>query len=349
MEHILRQYGWTLRLAGIAAACLLLALAINGFVSSSLAPYTVPLTPDLRAQVEQQKSGPERKNPRQDENWSKAISERCFFGCEDPVDEASEGCPPQGCPEGQQCVSGQCVEAEPLAPVVADGALPVLSDLNLKLIGVMVSNKPEWSTALLEDQGTKQTYVVRTAEEVIAQTTLMEVKRDRIIIERNGRLEFIRLVDALTGNPSARAAAAVAQAAPAASRIPEEVAEAIEQAEEQQPEQAIVRGEDGSFQVDRETMDKRLADRAELAKGATIVPNYSGGKKNGLKLVNVSADSVYQQLGLQSGDVLKSVNGTPIRSQSHAMELMERFRESDSVALEVERSGEDTKFKYDIK
>lgn len=44
-----------------------------------------------------------------------------------------------------------------------------------------------------------------------------------------------------------------------------------------------------------------------------------------------------------------SVNGQDIRSQTHAMELMERFKEADSVTIAVERNGKQEKIKYDIK
>lgn len=350
MENFLRKYGWTLRLAGIAAVCLLVAMAINGALASMLAPYTVPSTPNLFEQAkgtDKSKNGANSKSSAT-QNWSRTLAERCFFGCVEKVDEVPT-CPEEGCPEGEQCVSGQCVSALPLNAVVGDGTLPVPSDLNLKLMGVMVSSKAEWSTALLEDQGTKQTYIVRTEEDVVPQATLKEVRRDRIIIERNGRLEYIRLVDTITGNPQA-ALGARSGAPPSTAKPINTPANLVKPAQASKDAgKTVQRTDNNAYAVDRKSMNAQLENRAALAKGATIVPNYKNGKKSGLKLVNVASDSVYQQLGMKSGDVLQSVNGEKIRSQAHAMEMMDRFRKADSVTIEVERGGKKEKIKYDIK
>ncbi len=350
MENFLRKYGWTLRLAAIAAVCLLIAMSVNGFIAGALAPYTVPPTPNLFAQVKSEQAKNTSKNPTstKNKNWTRSISERCFFGCVEKADEPS--CPAEGCPEGQQCVSGQCVPAQEGTSelVASDGKIPVPSDLNLKLTGVMVSKTPEWSTALISDPGTSTGYVARIDDQIASQAKLVEIKRDRIIIERNGRLEYIRLESAITGNPGGPGVAGPPQARavtpPATTRQVNEPTKPAQAAKK-----AVQRTDENAYQIDRKSMNAQLENKAALAKGATVVPNYKNGKKSGLKLVNVSADSVYQQLGMQSGDVLQSVNGEKIRSQAHAMEMMERFQKADNVTIEVERGGKRTKIKYDIK
>ncbi len=357
MENFFRKYGWTIRLGAIAVVCLLIALSVNGFISSVLAPYTVPEVPDLYEQAKQSSAKSTTAKTTRNQNWTKNISERCFFGCtETPENTDAPQCPEEGCPEGQQCVGGQCVEAGPTNPTFGNGSLPVASDLNLKLKGVMVSNQPEWSTAILEDESTKQTYFVRTGEQIVAQATLTDVRRDRIIFERNGRLEYIRLVDSIAGNPSLASLSTTLPPNLPTTTLPSSAQQidkdALEKSMEQQNQasgKTIQRVDNNTYAVDRKSMNEKLQDRQALAQGATVVPNYKNGKKSGLKLVNVQSNSIYGQLGMSSGDVLMSVNGSDIRSQAHAMELMERFKEADSVVIAVERKGKTEKIKYNIK
>ena len=347
METLFRRYGWAVRLAIIAIASLLIAMIINSFIASQLAPLTVPKLPDIKKQVatEASKKAVSNKSLAAVDRVG-AITTRCFFGCPEEVDPNACAEP---CPEGQQCVEGACVEPQPEIAEIP-GNLPVLSDLNVELVGVMVSSRPEWSSALIQDPASKQAYVVRPDEMLLGQAKVVEIKRDRIILERGGRLEFIRLKDTITGNPSA---ASLARAPSPPPSVPSPTAPRADPLkgiarEEEQEEQVKPLGE-GKFELSRASIDSRLKNRAELVKGASIIPNYRNGKKSGLKLLNVTGNSVYNQLGFKSGDVLQAVNGEEIRSQAHAMELMDKFRESDNVKIVIERNGKRETLDYNIK
>jgi len=346
MENIFRKYGWAMRLGLIAVACFLLASGVNAFVASKLAPYTVPTLPDLTASKGADKpSKGASRNPRA-VNRVKTISGRCYFGCVEPEEVPEKECK-EPCAEGEKCVEGVCVPEQPVGDQVASD-LPVESDLNVKLVGVMVSNKPQWSTALIQEPASKQAYVVRPEDMIVSEATLLEVKRDRIIIERNGRREFIRLQNTITGNPTANTVTPRVSSAPSTAPSTAKPSTA-EQARAKAAGASVQQVSKGAFRVDRKALDQKLQDRASLAKDATIIPNYKNGKKAGLKLMNIQSSSVYNQIGLQNGDVIRSVNGEQIKSQAHAMELFEKFRKADVVRLELERNGKRETYNYDIK
>lgn len=353
MENLFRKYGWVLKLVLIALACLLIALGINSFIAGQLAPYTVPSLPDLAA-AQDGKKARKRTNRAKKVDRAGELGRRCLFECA----EEEEGAPgdecPGGCGEGEKCVAGQCVPDVPVDPEVA-GSLPVPSELNFKLLGTMVSDRPEWSTALVEDPAAKRTIVVRTGDDLLGQAKLVEVKRDRIIIERVGRLEYIRLDNTIMGNPSAQPVIPTSAIRPPevisgpSTSAPSTATPRSAEARKPNVPGGVDKVSDDQYVVDREMMNEQLSNKAELAKGANIIPNYKQGKKNGLKLINVQSGSAYNKLGLQSGDVLTSVNGTKIRSQAHAMELMEKFREADEVTIEFERRGRKEQINYKIK
>lgn len=351
MENIFRKYGWAVRLGVIAVACLLLAMAINAFVASKLVPYTVPAPQEVAAKGAQKKTftAPATRAV----NRVLAIQKRCLFECEEEEAPVATVCEPE-CLPTERCEAGVCVPSAEALPVV-DSDVPLPSDMNAKLVGVMVSSKPEWSTAIIQDPATRQAYILRPEDMVLGQATLLEVRRDRIIIERNGVREYIRLENTITGNPTSatarsaplgRPSSATPQASSTGARVP--MARGA-RAQEAAREPEVKKVGDSRFQVDRKTLDAKLQDRAALAKGATPIPNYKNGKKAGLKIMNIQSDSVYNDIGLQNGDVLQAVNGEKIKSQAHALELFEKFRKSSKVSIDIERNGKSQQLDYDIR
>ncbi|MEM1348866.1 MAG: type II secretion system protein N, partial [Myxococcota bacterium] len=281
MENYLRTYGWAANLVVITIACFLVAWAINGWAASFLAPYTVPGLPELAEVKKVEVKVPTRAKVPTDRVTP--MASRCLFGCpeEDAGDEDGKGegasaCQTTAeCSEGNECRDGTC---QPVQDNVASAdGLPVQSDLAVKLLGSMVANKSQWSTALLQDSSTQQTFVVRPYELLLG-AEVLEVKRDRIIIRRNGRKEFIRMEDAIQGNPSAKNLATRAPIAPAPPKP-----------EPDEPKQIT----QSNFVLDREQLKEKLANKQDLLQGATVVPNYASGKKSGLRLIGVKPDSAY--------------------------------------------------------
>jgi len=334
MENYLRTYGWAGNLVIITIACFLIAWAINGWAASFLAPYTVPGLPELAEVKKVEFKMPARRNAPKDR--ATPVASRCLFGCPEDVGGGEGGGDKQNacettaeCPEGNECRDGQCQPVEDAA--VADG-FPVQSDLAVKLLGSMVANKPQWSTALLQDTSTQQTFVVRPYELLLG-AEVLEVKRDRIIIRRNGRKEFIRMEDAIQGNPSGKSLAARSPATPTT-----------------RPSSGPVKQvNENKFVLDREQIREKIANKEELLKGATVVPNYASGKKSGLKLIGVKPNSAYSTLGLKSGDIVESLNGEPINDQSQALDMLEKLGSTDKVRIVVRRNGRTENMQYSFK
>src|SRR5690554_4684625 len=132
METFFQKYGWAVNLLLIALGALLMALVLNGFIASRLAPYTVPEMPGF-ASTQEDDPGADRGVNRVD--WSGELGRRCLFGCSE--DEVALDCP-DGCAEGQECQNGTCIDTLDGEPeFVSD--VPVESDLNIKLMGAMVA------------------------------------------------------------------------------------------------------------------------------------------------------------------------------------------------------------------
>lgn len=340
MENFFRKYGWTVALALIAMGAFLLALMTNNIVASQLAPLTVPKLPAMNAQKAAQ---PDKRQPTRPhgQNWDRTIASLCLFGCPDttPKDEC-EG----GCPDGQQCQAGQCVPAEEQRPVDSD--VPVLSDLNMKLMGAMVAQRPEYSMALLRDDNSTETLVLSPGDMVTADAELVEIRRDRVILRRNGRLEYIRMDKSIGGNPSATTASTLNRSLSAPIKQPPRARRPSTRNSDGDAVKSVGRDK---YEVERSAIEEQIEDKQDLARQGRVVPNYKNGKREGLKLVGISPNSVYSKLGIQSGDVIHSVNGKKINTSQEAMELFERMRDSNDVTIEVERRGQKRELNYSIR
>lgn len=354
MENFLRKYGWTITLGFIALAALLLALLVNNVLASQLAPYTVPELPEV-AEQDDARTTPRRRASRA-AGWDTAIASKCLFGC--PEAEGPAPCP-GGCADGEQCQDGQCVPAEG-QPSDIPSDVPVLSDLDLKLLGAMVASPADYSMALVQDGGTQQTHVLSPGDVMPQGLEIVEVRRDRLIFRRNGRLEYVRMANSISGNPLPPQATPTAtlpqQATPSAKpRVnPSVVGNALgKNGPKLLPRAAgttreVERLDDNKFKVDRSAIERELNNPKELLSQAQIVPNYSNGKRDGIKLVGVRPNSAYSKLGIRSGDVLKGVNGRDIKNQAQAVDLFEQMKNSKQVTLEIERHGQIKKMHYDI-
>jgi type II secretion system protein C len=76
---------------------------------------------------------------------------------------------------------------------------------------------------------------------------------------------------------------------------------------------------------------------------ARVVPYYRGGQPYGFRVSDVAEGAQIYQLGVRSGDIIKSINGIPIRSPQDALNAYQELGKNTTVDLELERQGQTTK------
>jgi len=96
---------------------------------------------------------------------------------------------------------------------------------------------------------------------------------------------------------------------------------------------------DTEFNIDRSVVDKILENQAVLMKSTRIVPETKDGKVLGIRLYGISAGSLLGTLGLQSGDLLESINGFNMGSPEKALEAYARLRTASQLTIAVNRHG----------
>jgi len=339
MDQYLRKYQWLMQFAILAIAASLAAIIVNrALVSAQLARWTVPKLPTYTVSSAGGEGGGASSIP-DASRWDDTLRSRCLFGCVEKEEPDPNKCP-DGCDEGERCESGKCVPVEEEEQEPARPDVPVESDLNVKLEGCMVAANPKYSTAMVRNGETEETYVVGPGDYLPEDSKVVRIARDRIFIRRDGQLEFIRLEETIGGDPSPVSVSPPGNSGSGSSSgAARRAAKALRQSG--QGSGGLVRDRSGEkFELSEEKVRNKLDDRRELAHGARTTANYEEGEKKGVKMVGVSPDSIYSKLGFQTGDVLHSVGGQKIDSGTDLQALIDQFRSRDSVSVTVERNGE---------
>jgi type II secretion system protein C len=212
--------------------------------------------------------------------------------------------------------------AQPGTGGFSPDALPATS-LNLVLTGVMVRGKD--SFALLRIEGGDET-PVRVGEEILAGARLYAVYPDKAVLWRGGSYESVLLKETATALPSG---AIVASGARNRTGYAD-----------------VVRGSGNQFAVNRDSMKQQMQ-RPEFLSQALVVPNAGGG----FLVREVQPGSLYEKLGVNVGDVIRSVNGSPVNNMDDVMKLYQQLgglEQAGNVSLEVTRDGRPEHLHYQL-
>ncbi len=82
---------------------------------------------------------------------------------------------------------------------------------------------------------------------------------------------------------------------------------------------------------------------------ARIVPYFKGGRPYGFRINNVAKNTQIYKLGVRSGDIIKSVNGMPIRTPEDAFKAYQDIKDATSMDVEVERRGNSLRLTIPLK
>ena len=188
--------------------------------------------------------------------------------------------------------------------------------LKLTLRGVFASEDSSGGRAIVGDpQGKEENYAV--GDPLPGGAKLSEIYPDRIILERNGRFETLRLPKERTQLQSADADNRDALPAGA----------------------GRASGKAAAFQKYRKEIKRNPASFMNYVNAS---PHREDGKFVGFKLQPGRQPEAFNELGLQSGDVVTAINGVQIDSPSSGMKAMRALGNGDSVNVTLLRAGQET-------
>ncbi len=199
-----------------------------------------------------------------------------------------------------------------VAAVAAPKPTAPPSPLMLSLIGTFLTQGQE-PYAIIEDKKKNTQDMFLLEQSVFDQATLKKIYQDRVEIERNGKLEVLKLDD-LGGSGA-----------------------------------GIVSSGADDFVIEEAELDKGLENLPLLLTQARAVPYFKDGRSIGLRLFAIKTGSLYEKVGLKNGDILKTINGNNLGDISQALKLFEQLKQERSITLILERDRQDKEFKYTIR
>ena len=103
------------------------------------------------------------------------------------------------------------------------------------------------------------------------------------------------------------------------------------------------------YLIGRATLDRNLSNMGSLLTQIHAVPNLQNGTTSGFRLSQIQPGSIFQQIGLQDGDIVTGAQGQQVTDPIRAMALVSALRNSPSISLSVIRNGSPLRLKYSIR
>jgi general secretion pathway protein C len=201
---------------------------------------------------------------------------------------------------------------EKVAVLAPSKPSPPPSPLMLSLIGTFITQGQE-PYAIIEDKKKNDQDMFVLEQSIFNQATLKKIYQDRVEIERDGKIEILKL-DELGGAGA-----------------------------------GIVSSGGDDFVVEEAELDKGLENLPLLLTQARAVPYFKDGRSIGLRMFAIKTGSLYEKVGLRNGDILKNINGNSLGDISQALKLFEQLKQERSINLVLERDKQDREFRYTIR
>lgn len=192
--------------------------------------------------------------------------------------------------------------------------------LRLNLNGVFASDDPKLAMAIISDSSGEQKYY-RIGDAVPGGARLHAIYPDRVILDRQGKLETLKLprevapINAVAISPDA-AASSSTQLPMASTRV--HTVEASEKV--------------------KQLREKMITSPQEVWKDVRIEPVMENGVIEGYRFAHKDR-RLMQSLGLTPDDVIVEINGMTLSDPSVLYDLMQQLTTMENVSLTIKRKG----------
>lgn len=177
--------------------------------------------------------------------------------------------------------------------------------LNLTLTGVLFSQAPHGSVAIIRDDKGQERYY-RPGDEVVSGVTLDAIHTDRVILRRAGRYETLSL--------------------------------SVEQAAQRMAANARKNGGDAP---DLAQVRKKLLQKpGSITQFLRLMPVYSNGGLRGYRVYPGTQRALFMSTGLHPGDLVTAINGISLRDPGKSAAALSELSKASSVNVTLTRLGQ---------
>jgi general secretion pathway protein C len=214
-----------------------------------------------------------------------------------------------------------------------------VSNLNIQLKGVFAENGNYPAFAIV-NTGAKDE-PVKTGNDIMPGVVLDSVKPEHIVVRRNGVLERVNLEERPGGGGGGSAGPGVAPPRPSAG--PARSGPAAPRGGASQFRLNVPQTAPNTFNFSRSELGAALQDPRQVANLGRVSPQQGGG----VVVDEVPPGSLAERLGLQQGDVIRSVNGKPLASPADFAQIYQQQGQSQ-IKVEGIRGGRPLNLNYNV-
>ena len=207
----------------------------------------------------------------------------------------------------------------PQEEVSLEGLPVALKVLGLKLVGTVVGDA-DVNLAIIDDQSTRKQDLYREGDQV-GRALVKKILRNKVVLNTGSGHEV------LTMEPEEKGGSSSARQQPFAS-LPATPAD--------------------SDELTREQIESALPEYTSLMQQIRVRPHFEAGKPGGFMIYNIDPGSIYAKMGLENGDVIKSVNGQPIQTTQQAVDFYNSLKAGGAVTLEIKRGESAQELRFAI-
>ena len=107
---------------------------------------------------------------------------------------------------------------------------------------------------------------------------------------------------------------------------------------------------DDKVSVQRAYLNSYINNFEKIWKDITIIENKNkNGDIDGFKVTRVKAKSTFAKLGLEKGDIIKSINNIILRSYNDAFSIYKKINKIKDLNILILRNGREMELNYEIK
>ncbi|MDB4986559.1 MAG: ral secretion pathway protein [Myxococcaceae bacterium] len=212
-----------------------------------------------------------------------------------------------------------------------------------RLVAAMVDTRhPERSFATIEIGGKPLLY--RPSMDVMG-AELVGIREHRVFLRPTGK-PLCQLAMFVPPQPVPPPPPPVAAVPPPAEERPPPHKSSIS---EEELNAGITAVSETQYNVSRQLLDKVLGNQAELMRAARVIPFEENGRTVGVKVYGIRRNALLGKLGIQNGDVLRTINGFDLSSPDSALEAYTKLRETDAFSIAMVRRGQPKTMEYSVK
>jgi general secretion pathway protein C len=190
------------------------------------------------------------------------------------------------------------------------------------LIGTAL-NSNTGGIAILQDLASKQQTLYHLNDAVTAVGTIADIQQSRILFREGTQEEWLDLA-IMQQVPSDTVSAAAPTASKSLAPSPVRM-------------------------LDRRELTAFVTDPTRLLTQAQAVPYLSNGTLDGFRLYNVVPQGFFDKIGLQSNDIVQSINGVAIRDPGMLLSLFQQLAKERTVRIDLVRLTQRHTLAYEIR